>query len=139
MSTNYWLTGWARYLATSTETASTIGQSDQTFEDTVSLRAELIVAKSQISEMILEMRDKLLARRVLPPTPVTPHVPDQGSAPTSYYCCFYWIIMFYCTFYYVTLLRYLLSIITVYLTIIFIIRWLYIYFISCFIKFNFLI
>ena len=80
------LTGWGRYPATSTETGSTIGQSDQTSEDTVSLRAELIVAKSQISEMTLEMRemrDELVARGVLPPPPVAPHVPDQGSAPTS--------------------------------------------------------
>ena len=70
------LTGWGRYPTTSTETTTTIGQSDQTFEDIVSLRVELIATKSQISDMTLEMRDELVARGVLPPPPVAPHVPD---------------------------------------------------------------
>ena len=48
-----------------------------------SLRTELIAAKSQISEMTLEMRDELVARGVLSLPPVAPYVPDQGSAPTS--------------------------------------------------------
>ena len=90
------LTGWGRYPATSTDTASTAAQSDQTSEDTISLRAELIAAKSQISDMTLEMREmrdklvqvrdlrgELVARGVLPPPPVPPQIPDQRSAPTS--------------------------------------------------------
>ena len=90
------LTGWGRYPATSTDTASTAAQSDQTSEDTISLRVELITAKSQISDTTLEMREmrdelvqvrdlrgELMARGVLPPPPVPPQIPDQRSAPTS--------------------------------------------------------
>ena len=87
------LTGWGRYPATSTDTASTAAQSDQTSEDTISLRAKLIAAKSQISDMTLEMRDELVqvrdlrselvARGVLPPPLVPPQIPDHRSAPTS--------------------------------------------------------
>ena len=87
------LTRWGKYPATSTKTTSSVGQSDQTSDDTVSLRAELIAAKSHICDMTLEMRDelvhvrdlrgKLVARGILPSPPVPPQVPDQGSAPTS--------------------------------------------------------
>ena len=51
------LTWWGRYPATSTETASTAAQSDQTSEDTISLWVELIATKSQILDMTLEMRE----------------------------------------------------------------------------------
>ena len=75
---------------------STVCQSDQTYEDVVFLRAELIAAKSQIVEMTLEMRkmrgklvrmrdlhDELLAWGVLPSPLVLSQVPDQSSTPTS--------------------------------------------------------
>ena len=80
------LTGWGIYLATSTESASTVSQSDQTSEDIVSLRMKLIATKYQISEMTLEMweiRDELVARGLLPAPLVPPQVPDQDSTPTS--------------------------------------------------------
>ena len=50
------LTGQGIYHATRTETEPIVGQSNQNFEDVVSLQEELTIAKSKISEMTLEMR-----------------------------------------------------------------------------------
>ena len=68
----------------------------------------------EMHDELMHMRDlhgKLVARRVLPPPPVLPCIPDQRSVPTFYYSYYYCIIMFYCTFYYIVFPCYLLFII----------------------------